>query len=588
MSLFQEREGTTPLLAADLQSQVSHLTGRTQSGRRARLAPQPIVDFEEKITINDGVSQACGGFSFRKLWAFTGPGFLMSIAYLDPGNIESDLQSGAIAKYQLLWLLFTATLVGLFMQRLAIRLGVVSGKHLAEVCYDQYPRPARLLLWLMVEVAIIGSDMQEVIGTAIAINLLSMGYVPLWAGALITIADTFTFLFLDKYGLRKLELFFGLLITIMAFTFGYEYAVVQPPQLEVLRGIFVPSCSNCGWPELQQAVGIIGAIVMPHNFYLHSALVNSRDIDRSNRGKIREANMYFLIESSIALLVSLIINIFVVSVFGAGFYGQNVTQVITNCSINGDIPAHFINATIDINSADVDLYTGGIFLGCRFGIACLFIWAIGILAAGQSSTMTGTYSGQFAMEGFLNMRWKRWQRVLFTRSIAIMPTLFVTVFKGIEDLTGMNDFLNVLMSIQLPFAIIPLLTFTSCRLTMAEFANSMPMVIVSNVLSITVLATNLFLASVIIHARVTNYWPIYLGIAVLLVTYVSFVFYLTWFGIRIVWYSRKAVIPSLSSIDLVDSNLELEVTPPSSPTKDGTVPATAQPDLNEEINTQWL
>ncbi|KAF6767719.1 hypothetical protein AHF37_05227 [Paragonimus kellicotti] len=315
----EDREGTTPLLADGSQSQVEHLTGRTQSGRRARLASQPIVDFEEKITIDDGVSQACGGFSFRKLWAFTGPGFLMSIAYLDPGNIESDLQSGAIAKYQLLWLLFTATLVGLFMQRLAIRLGVVSGKHLAEVCYDQYPRPARLLLWLMVEVAIIGSDMQEVIGTAIAINLL----------------NTFTFLFLDKYGLRKLEMFFGLLITIMAFTFGYEYVVVRPSQLEVLRGIFVPSCSNCGWPELQQAVGIIGAIVMPHNFYLHSALVNSRDIDRSNRGKIREANMYFLIESSIALLVSLIINIFVVSVFGAGFYGQNVTQVPGNVNTVG-------------------------------------------------------------------------------------------------------------------------------------------------------------------------------------------------------------------------------------------------------------
>ncbi|KAF6767718.1 hypothetical protein AHF37_05226 [Paragonimus kellicotti] len=274
---------------------------------------------------------------------------------------------------------------------------------------------------------------------------------------------------------------------------------------------------------------------------------------------------------------------------------------------NGDIPAHFINATININSADVDLYTGGIFLGCRFGLACLFIWAIGILAAGQSSTMTGTYSGQFAMEGFLNMRWKRWQRVLFTRSIAILPTLFVTVFKGIEDLTGMNDFLNVLMSIQLPFAIIPLLTFTSCRLTMAEFANSMPMVVVSNVLSITVLATNLFLAFVIIHARVTNYWPIYAVRKQLLLPHVTNIRYMnyalfgcfegalvtsdTWFGICIVWSSRKAALPSLSSTNLVDSNLELEVTPPSSPTKDETVSATgelAQPDFNEVASTHLL
>ncbi|CAH8463592.1 unnamed protein product [Schistosoma turkestanicum] len=221
-------------------------------------------------------------FSFKRLWAFTGPGFLMSIAYLDPGNIESDLQSGAIANYRLLWLLLLATLMGLFLQRLAARLGVVSGKHLAEVCYDEYPRPARIMLWLMVEIAIIGSDMQEVIGTAIAINLLSIGYIPLWAGVLITILDTFTFLFLDKYGLRKLEFFFGLLITTMAVTFGYEYVVVKPDQVSLLRGLFVPSCPGCGWPELEQAVGVVGAVVMPHNFYLHSALVKSRHVDRTN------------------------------------------------------------------------------------------------------------------------------------------------------------------------------------------------------------------------------------------------------------------------------------------------------------------
>ncbi|TPP56242.1 Natural resistance-associated macrophage protein 2 [Fasciola gigantica] len=435
--------------------------------------PSELDDFE-KIPVDspEDRSQMRPNFSLRKLWAFTGPGFLMSIAYLDPGNIESDLQSGSIAKYQLLWLLLAATLMGLFMQRLAVRLGVVTGKHLAEVCYDIYPRPARILLWIMVEIAIIGSDMQEVIGTAIAINLLSAGYVPLWAGALITITDTFTFLFLDKYGLRKLELFFGILITTMAITFGYEYTVVKPPQLEVLRGLFVPSCHNCGWPELEQAVGIVGAIVMPHNFYLHSALVNSREIDRTRPSKIREANMYFFIESAIALLVSLIINIFVVSVFGAGFYGKNTTQVFANCSARGDIPARFIDATTNFDPADIDLYTGGIFLGCEFGLVCLYIWAIGILAAGQSSTMTGTYSGQFAMEGFLNLKWKRWQRVLVTRSIAILPTILVTVFRGIEDLTGMNDFLNVLMSVQLPFAIIPLLTFTSCKVIMAEFTNS--------------------------------------------------------------------------------------------------------------------
>uniref|UniRef100_A0A3Q2QKS8 Natural resistance-associated macrophage protein 2-like n=1 Tax=Fundulus heteroclitus TaxID=8078 RepID=A0A3Q2QKS8_FUNHE len=176
--------------------------------------------FEQRVAIPEEDTERA--FSLRKLWAFTGPGFLMSIAYLDPGNIESDLQSGAKAGFKLLWVLLVATIIGLLLQRLAARLGVVTGMHLAEVCHRQYPTVPRIILWLMVELAIIGSDMQEVIGCAIAFNLLSSGRIPLWAGVLITLIDTFFFLFLDKYGLRRLEAFFGFLITIMAITFGYE------------------------------------------------------------------------------------------------------------------------------------------------------------------------------------------------------------------------------------------------------------------------------------------------------------------------------------------------------------------------------
>uniref|UniRef100_A0A8C3B9X9 Natural resistance-associated macrophage protein 1 n=1 Tax=Cairina moschata TaxID=8855 RepID=A0A8C3B9X9_CAIMO len=214
---------------------------------------QPYLDELVSIPKSSGP-----GFSLRKLWAFTGPGFLMSIAYLDPGNVESDLQCGAVAGFKLLWVLLWATVLGLLCQRLAIRLGVVTGKDLAEICHLYYPKVPRVLLWLTIEVAIIGSDMQEVIGTAIAFSLLSAGRIPLWGGVLITIADTLFFLFLDKYGLRKLEAFFGLLITIMALTFGYEYVVVRPAQLEVLRGIFLPYCPGCGREELLQAVGIVG------------------------------------------------------------------------------------------------------------------------------------------------------------------------------------------------------------------------------------------------------------------------------------------------------------------------------------------
>ncbi|XP_066855560.1 natural resistance-associated macrophage protein 1 isoform X2 [Anser cygnoides] len=275
-----------------------------------------------------GIPKGSGpGFSLRKLWAFTGPGFLMSIAYLDPGNVESDLQCGAVAGFKLLWVLLWATVLGLLCQRLAIRLGVVTGKDLGEICYLYYPKVPRVLLWLTIEVAIIGSDMQEVIGTAIAFSLLSAGRIPLWGGVLITIVDTLFFLFLDKYGLRKLEAFFGLLITIMALTFGYEYVVVRPAQLEVLRGIFLPYCPGCGREELLQAVGIVGAIIMPHNIFLHSSLVKTRAIDRSKKEEVQEANAYFLTESCLALFVSFLINLFVMAVFGEAFYRQRNEDV---------------------------------------------------------------------------------------------------------------------------------------------------------------------------------------------------------------------------------------------------------------------
>ncbi|KFO76690.1 Natural resistance-associated macrophage protein 2, partial [Cuculus canorus] len=463
-------------------------------------------------------------FSFRKLWAFTGPGFLMSIAYLDPGNIESDLQSGAVAGFKLLWVLLLATVIGLLLQRLAARLGVVTGLHLAEVCNRQYQKVPRIILWLMVELAIIGSDMQEVIGSAIAINLLSMGKIPLWGGVLITIADTFVFLFLDKYGLRKLEAFFGFLITIMAVTFGYEYVTVKPDQEKLLKGLFIPYCQNCGTPQLEQAVGIVGAVIMPHNMYLHSALVKSRQVNRANKREVREANKYFFIESCIALFVSFIINIFVVTVFAEAFFEKTNADVNDVCA-NASSPhsSLFPNNT---ETLEVDIYKGGVVLGCYFGPAALYIWAIGILAAGQSSTMTGTYSGQFVMEGFLNLRWSRFARVLLTRSIAITPTLFVAIFQDVEHLTGMNDFLNVLMSLQLPFALIPVLTFTSLPSVMNDFANGLFWRVTGGLLILLICCINMYF--VVDYVMSLNHIGLYVGAAVLSVLYLSFVAYLTW------------------------------------------------------------
>lgn len=485
------------------------------------LTPVQTYFADEKIHIPETESMA---FSFRKLWAFTGPGFLMSIAYLDPGNIENDLQSGTVAQYKLLWVLLSATFLGLLMQRLSARLGVVTGLHLAEMCYRQYRKLPRILLWIMIEIAIIGSDMQEVIGTAIAIYLLSNKIIPLWAGVLITIVDTFTFLFLDKYGLRKLELFFGLLITIMAVTFGYEFFVSKPDGVELVKGMFIPWCSGCDSSALLQAVGIVGAIIMPHNLYLHSALVKSRDIDRKDTARIRDANLYFFVEAAIALFVSFIINVFVVAVFAYGLYHVTNNELRSSCEHHPQLNVTDIFPAND-EYVEADLYKGGIFLGCTFGITALYIWAVGILAAGQSSTMTGTYAGQFAMEGFLNLQWSRWKRVLLTRSIAIIPTFCLAFYTSIDDLTGMNDILNAVMSLQLPFALFPTIAFTSNSLIMGEFVNGTVNTIIAVTLSAVVITINTYFIVSTVNSFNLGWYALTL-VVIIGMLYLLFCFYL--------------------------------------------------------------
>nr|XP_013222907.1 natural resistance-associated macrophage protein 1 [Columba livia] len=502
------------------QAQDYGTSGSPVSPQHPGIRDQTYLD--ELISIPKGSGP---GFSFRKLWAFTGPGFLMSIAYLDPGNVESDLQCGAVAGFKLLWVLLWATVLGLLCQRLAIRLGVVTGKDLGEICYLYYPKVPRVLLWLMIEIAIIGSDMQEVIGTAIAFSLLSAGRIPLWGGVLITIVDTLFFLFLDKYGLRKLEAFFGILITIMALTFGYEYVLVRPGQVEVLKGIFLPYCPGCGREELLQAVGIVGAIIMPHNIFLHSSLVKTRAIDRSKKEAVQEANMYFLTESCLALFVSFLINLFVMAVFGEAFYRQRNEDMHNKC-INSSVSHYASIFPANNETVSVDIYQGGVILGCYFGVVALYIWAIGILAAGQSSTMTGTYAGQFVMEGFLQLRWSRFARVLFTRSFAILPTVFVAAFKDVSHLTGMNDILNVLQSILLPFAVLPVLTFTSLRPLMQDFTNGLLGKVLMTLITGLVCAINVYF--VVDFLPTLQGLGYYILLGLLLAVYVAFIAYLIW------------------------------------------------------------
>ena len=310
----------------------------------------------------------------------------------------------------------------------------------------------------------------------------------------------------------------------MAATFGYEYFTVQPEFLEVGKGLAIPWCSNCDSDTLLQAVGIIGAIIMPHNLYLHSALVKSRKIDRKNKAEVKDANRYVFIESAIALGVSLIINIAVTAVFAHGLHGKTNADIHQTCENAHDKYAYmFPNNTEPV---DADLFKAGVFLGCQFGLAALYIWAIGIFAAGQSSTMTGTYSGQFVMEGFLNLNWARWKRVLLTRTIAIFPTLIVAITQKSDNLTNMNDLLNALMSLQLPFALLPTLTISSSRKIMGDFANDLLNKSIALVLSVCVIGINLYFVWNFVETNFTGNTFVYVALAIFVIYYLSFLLYL--------------------------------------------------------------
>ncbi|GAB2293820.1 Natural resistance-associated macrophage protein 2 [Dionaea muscipula] len=410
---------------------------------RERIA---VIELEHISSAAASAASITPPFSWRRMWVFTGPGILMSTAFLDPGNIEGDLQAGAIAGYSLLWLLFWATMMGLLIQLLSARVGVVTGKHLAELCREEYPPVARILLWVMMEVAVIAADIQEVIGTSIAIQILSRGVIPPWASVIITAVDCFAFLFLENYGVRKLEASLAFLVATMAAAFAWMFADARPSGERLLTGVLVPRLSS---KTIQQAVGFVGCVITPHNVFLHSALVQSREIDPNRAGHVQEALNYYSIESSLALLVSFMINLFVTTVFAKGFYGTE-------------------------HASNVGLKNAGQYLEEKYGggvLPILYLWGIGLLAAGQSSTVTGTYAGQFIMGGFLNLQLKQWLRAVITRSFAIIPTMVVAiVFNRSEAAMDiLNEWLNVVQSMQIPFALIPLFTLVSKKQVMGAF-----------------------------------------------------------------------------------------------------------------------
>ncbi|ONK73115.1 uncharacterized protein A4U43_C04F27410 [Asparagus officinalis] len=372
--------------------------------RTASLLREPVHDKDTKESLGAQNDKEPG---WRKLLAYVGPGFLVSLAYLDPGNLETDLQAGSSHKYELLWVILVGLVFALIIQSLAANLGVTTGKHLAEICKIEYPKYVKFCLWLLAELAVIAADIPEVIGTAFALNILF--HIPVWTGVLITGLSTLLLLGLQRYGVRKLELLVSLLVFVMAACYFGEMSYVKPPATEVIKGLFVPKLKGNG--ATGDAIALVGALVMPHNLFLHSALVLSRKTPQSTRG-INCACRYFLLESGFALFVALLINIAVISVSGTVCHSSNLTpENIDQCS-------------------DLTLNSASFLLKNVLGKSSSTIYAIALLASGQSSTITGTYAGQFIMQGFLDIKMRKWLRNLMTRSIAIVPSLIVSIIGG--------------------------------------------------------------------------------------------------------------------------------------------------------------
>ncbi|MBI1807220.1 MAG: Nramp family divalent metal transporter [Ignavibacteria bacterium] len=377
----------------------------------------------------------------KRMLAFAGPAYLVSVGYMDPGNWATDLEGGARFGYQLIWVLLMSNLMAVLLQTLSARLGIVTGRDLAQACREHYPKPIALTLWVLCEIAIAACDLAEVLGTAIGLNLLFK--VPLLYGVIITGFDTMIFLVIQHFGIRRMEAFILMLVSTIGICFGIEVLLSQPMWREVGTG-FVPHLTR---ESLYVAIGILGATVMPHNLYLHSALVQTRDVDQSDEGK-RQACKWNLVDTGIALNAAFFVNSAILIVSAAVFFRNGV--VVTEIQQAHQLLTPLLGTTLAST-----------------------LFAIALLSAGQSSTLTGTLAGQIVMEGFLQFKIRPVLRRLITRSIAIVPAIIVIASQGEGGSYGLLILSQVILSLQLPFAVIPLIQFTSERTRMGEFSNKL-------------------------------------------------------------------------------------------------------------------
>ncbi len=394
----------------------------------------------------------------KRMFAFFGPAYLISVGYMDPGNWATDLEGGSRFGYKLMWVLLMSNAMAVVLQVLSARLGIVTGRDLAQACRDNFPRSVTFMLWILAEIAIVACDLAEVLGTVIGLNLLLK--IPLMWGVCIAALDTFVFLAIQNFGVRKFESLIMFLITAIGLCFIFEIVKSNPDWSEVITG-FVPRLPD---GALYVAIGIIGATVMPHNLYLHSALVQSRAYDPSAEGK-RQACRFNFLDTALALNFAFIVNAAILIVAAATFFKHGV--IVTELQQAHNMLSPLLGTAL-----------AGI------------VFAFALVCAGQASTITGTLAGQIVMEGFLRFKIRPVLRRFITRILAVGPAAFTIAVTGEQGTYSLLILSQVILSLQLPFAVIPLIHFTSDRSTMGEFANNKPTKFLAWIVAIIIVCLN--------------------------------------------------------------------------------------------------
>ncbi|MDN6968863.1 divalent metal cation transporter [Oenococcus sp. UCMA 17063] len=388
---------------------------------------------------------------WRTLLAYTGPGALIAVGYMDPGNWITSIGGGAQFKYALLSVILLSSLIAMLLQSMAAKLGIVTGKDLAQLTRDRTSKRVGFMLWVITELAIMATDVAEIIGSGIAIELL-FG-IPLIVGILITSADVLILLLLTRLGFRKIEAIVATLVAVVLFVFSYEVILSQPNVSSVFKGYLPTYKIVTNTSMLYLALGIVGATIMPHDLYLGSSISQTRRVNRSDKKSVRSAIRFTTIDSNIQLTIAFVVNCLLLVLGAALFYGTNSTL------------GRFVDLFRALNNSQV--------VGAIASPVLSMLFAIALLASGQSSTITGTLSGQIIMEGFIHLHMPLWVQRLLTRLISVTPVLiFAIIYHGNEaKIEQLLTFSQVFLSIALPFAVVPLVIFTNDEKLMGEFKN---------------------------------------------------------------------------------------------------------------------